>query len=499
MRGALFFLAISSLIAHAQETQETQAPVDTDGTIEQVANDENLDDLISMDLEDLMNITVTSVSKKEENAFTAASAIYVITQEDLKNRNVNNLAEALRGAPGVQVSRRTTNSWEVSIRGFDNQFSNKLLVLIDGRTVYTPIFSGVYWDMTSTPIQDIERIEIIRGPGATLWGSNAVNGVINITTKHASKTTGGLLSLDYGSDFESNYFRYGDALDEQNTMFLRAYGEFQKYDSLDAGKSTPNRDTTHDDWDSIRSGLRFDWEINNRDQIRLSTDYYRQNIISLDTLTGTPIPHDYDADGFNTLGEFTREFSSKEKLTFQTYYDYYRLSTDTSANFNVHTWDLSTTYNFSPAKNHELTLGGGGRMYHTKTNDPTNFLQIFPEEETIYNFNAFVQDKITLVDDRLSLTLGSKFEENDYTGFDILPSARMTYTPNQKHTFWTAISKSIRTPNRYENNSNLLFGAAVGNHDVEPEELIAYELGYRVLLNPCATKLNCLHLESKKG
>ena len=485
MRSALLFLSLVSLFTQAQDTKaNTGTPsINTHEVISEEVNNENLDDLMTMDLEDLMNVTVTSVSKKEENSFKAPSAIYVITQDDLEKRKVKNLAEALRGAPGVQVSRRSTDSWEVSIRGFDNQFSNKLLVLIDGRTVYTPVFAGVYWDITHTPIEDVERIEIIRGPGATLWGSNAVNGVINITTKHASKTTGGLLSLDYGTNYESNYFRYGQALDENESMFLRAYGETKKYYSLDSGSSSSFNDNTHDNWDSLRGGLRFDWKINSEDSIRISSDAYHQKSTSLDTLTGTPLTFDYESDGFNIITEFTRQFSQDESLSIQAYYDFYRRATDNSLNTDLHTWDLNSTYHFKASKNHAITLGGGMRVYYSQLEDPSGFLNITPVNETTYNFNAFIQDKITLVEDRVSLTLGSKFEENDYTNFDAQPSARLAYTPDDKHTFWAAISRAIRTPNRYENSSNLLFGAAVGNEKVEPEELIAYELGYRVLIN----------------
>ena len=440
-------------------------------------------ELLNIELEELMNMTVTSVSKKEEKAFSAASAIYVITQDDLEKRQVQNLAEALRGVPGVQVSRRSTNSWEVSIRGFDNRFSNKLLVLIDGRTVYTPVFAGVYWDMTHTPIEDIQRIEIIRGPGATLWGANAVNGVINITTKHASKTTGGLLSLDYGTDHESNYFRYGQALDKTESVFLRAYGEAQKYYALDSGSSSPHNDNTHDNWDSLRGGLRLDWQINSKDSIRLSSDAYHQNLTSLNTLVGFHMLNDYDSDGYNIISEFTRQFSQNESLSIQAYYDFYSLESESSASTRLHTWDLSSTYNFQASKNHAITLGAGARIYHSELEDPSNFWVFLPEKETLYNFNAFIQDKINLIDDHVSLTLGSKFEENDYTHFDIQPSARLIFTPNDKNTFWAAVSRAIRTPNRYENGSTLLFGAARGNESIEPEELITYELGYRILIS----------------
>ena len=234
----------------------------------------NADELESeLSLEELMNIEVTSISKKEESSFTAASAIYVITEEEIKNKGAQNLAEALRGTPGVQVSRRTNNSWEVSIRGFDNLYSNKLLVLIDGRTVYTPIFSGTYWNFTSYPIADIERIEVIRGPGATIWGSNAVNGVINITTKHSRDTIGGLTKLEYGEDFQQAYLRIGESLNDDDTLNLRAYVQAQQYETLNPGRYTKNSQK-NDDWDHLQGGFRLDYDVTPKDVIRLSADAY---------------------------------------------------------------------------------------------------------------------------------------------------------------------------------------------------------------------------------
>ena len=434
------------------------------------------------ELEALMNIEVTSVSKSEENSFTAASAIYVITNEEIARKGALNLAEALRGAPGVQVSRRTNNTWEVSIRGFDNIYSNKLLVLIDGRTVYTPVFSGTYWDFTSYPVADIERIEVIRGPGASVWGSNAVNGVINITSKSAKETKGGLAKLDYGEHNESYYLRYGEVIDNDNKLHLRVYGHFQKFDDIEPGINQKN-DYESDDWDHLQGGFNLDYDVTNNDTLSLSGDIYQQNFNNYNGLLINDFYEEGDAKGYNLNLKYRKEISSKEWFEAQFYYDFYELDLETTQDSNVHTWNTEFDYHFSPWDNHAMTIGAGARVYRSKAVDPFGQLVFIPKEETIVNYNFFIQDKITLEPDRWTLTLGSKFEENDYTGFEYQPSARIAYTPNSKNTFWSAISRAVRTPSRYENGSNIFSGAAIGNSDVESEKVIAYELGHRILVN----------------
>ncbi|WDE95657.1 TonB-dependent receptor [Lentisphaera profundi] len=437
-----------------------------------------LDDNLS--LEDLMNIEVTSISKKEESAFTASSAIYVISQAEMKSKGASNLAEALRGTPGVQVSRRTNNSWEVSIRGFDSLYSNKLLVLIDGRTVYTPIFSGTYWNFTNYPIADIERIEVIRGPGASMWGSNAVNGVINITTKHSKDTLGGLSKLEYGEDFQQAYLRIGETLDEEGKLNLRAYGQFQKYDTLNPG-SKNKHDQQNDDWDHAQGGFRLDYDVTPKDTIKISGDAYSVDQVTFNSINSNSFYEDSDATGYNLSLDYTKQISTDEKFHALIYYDFYDFNQEFTTNTYVQSWNFEFDYHFSPIKNHDVTIGAGTRLYRSQVKDPSGQLRMFPVNENTTNYNFFIQDKITLQPNRWTLTLGSKFEEHDYSGFDYQPSARLAYTPNRKNTLWLAASRAVRTPNRYEHNSNLFFGAVVGNHDVDSETVKTYEAGYRVL------------------
>ena len=434
-------------------------------------------------LEDLMNIEVTSVSKHEEKAFTAASAIYVVTQEEIARKGAQNLAEALRGAPGVQVSRRTTNTWEVSIRGFDNLYSNKLLVLIDGRTVYSPIFSGTYWNYTNYPTADIERIEIIRGPGASVWGSNAVNGVINVTTKHSKDTQGGLSKVEYGEHFEQYYLRYGEQLDEEGKLNLRVYGQFQKYDSLDPGSSTKN---THedDDWDHLQGGFRLDYDVSSSDSLTLSGDVYHADHTAYNATYNTNVYEDGNATGYNLLLNHVKTISSSRRWENTIYFDHQNYDQDfTNESIHDYTWNYDTAYHFQLGDNHAFAIGAGVRYYHSKVKDTTGFVEFIPEHESVVNYNFFIQDKITLQPDRWTLTLGSKFEEHDYSGFEYQPSARLAFTPNRKNTFWLATSRAVRTPNRYEHNSNFFSGVLVGNHDVESEELQSYEFGFRSLVS----------------
>ncbi|WDE95658.1 TonB-dependent receptor [Lentisphaera profundi] len=440
------------------------------------------EDLDELDLESLMNIEVTSVSKTAENSFTAASAIYVITQQEIARKGALNIAEALRGTPGVQVSRRTNNTWEVSIRGFDNLYSNKLLVLIDGRSVYSPIFSGTYWEFTNYPVADIERIEVIRGPGATVWGSNAVNGVINITTKSAKDTKGGLAKVDYGEYNESYYLRYGEALDEDEKLHLRIYGQLQKYQELEPGIHLKN---THenDDWDHLQGGFHLDFDVTSKDTLTVSSDIYHSDFTNYNALVINDFYEDGGATGYNLTLKHTREFNSKEKWNTLLYYDYHNIEQDVTLDSTVHAWNFETDYHFSPWKNHEMTIGAGVRAYRSKAKDKTGQLVFFPEDETTINYTLFVQDKITLQPDRWTLTLGSKFEKNDYTDYEYQPSARIAFTPNRKNTYWAAVSHAVRTPSRYEHGSNIFYGAAIGNNDVDSENLTAYELGHRILIN----------------
>jgi iron complex outermembrane recepter protein len=451
----------------------------------------SLNDWQNLTLEQLVNVQVTSVSKKQTDLFTSPAAIYVITQEDIRRSGLTSIPELLRMVPGLDVARIDANHWAISARGFNDQYADKLLVLIDGRTVYEPQFAGVYWNVEDLPLEDIDRIEVIRGPGATLWGANAVNGVINVITKNAKDTQGGLVSVTYGTeDQPSTTVRYGGALG--TNLFYRAYVKyFDREGFLDA----PGRDGA-DAWDMLRGGFRLDWEGSDINRLTLQGDYYYSNAGQpFDDTSLTPpfsrpldiVNHD---QGGNVLGRWTHTFSETSQLTLQLYYDHVRegafLITGTTD-----TYDFDLQHRFAWGERQDIVWGVGYRYQNSNT--ATNFiLQFIPSSDHDQLFSAFVQDEVTVVQNRLHLTIGSKFEHNDFTGFEVQPSGRLAWTPTERQTVWAAVSRAVRTPSLFDlgMRSNLsafqppsgppILIAAFGSPNFKSEELLAYELGYRV-------------------
>ena len=447
------------------------------------------DDLENLTLEQLVNMQVTSVSKKQTDLFKSPAAIYVITQEDIRRSGLNSIPELLRMVPGLDVARIDATHWAISARGFNDQYSNKLLVLVDGRSVYTPEFGGVYWSAEDMPLEDIDRIEVIRGPGATLWGANAVNGVINIITKSAKDTQGGLLSVLYGTeDQPSTTIRYGGTIG--TNLFYRAYVKYFNREGFEdsSGAAENNANAT-------RGGLRLDWEPSDINRLTLQGDYYRSdNSQTFDEALLTP-PFEntatfaeHDAGG-NILGHWTHDFSETSQFTLQMYYDYMQQD-DAPVVIRNDTYDVDLQHRFALGDRQDVVWGLGYRyQYEAVTTNP--FVAFTPSVTHQTVLSAFVQDEITVVQDRLHLTIGSKFEHNDYTGFEIEPSARLAWTPTEKQTVWAAVSRAVRTPsstdlyvldNRVVTQPPLsppILITVVGNPNFKSEELLAYELGYR--------------------
>ena len=433
-----------------------------------------------------MNERVTSVSKKETKLSESPAAISVITQEDIRRSGLTSLPELLRTVPGLDVARINGNQWAVSSRGFNYQYGNKLLVLVDGRAVYTPSFGGVFWNAQAVVLEDLDRIEVIRGPGATLWGANAVNGVINIITKSAKDTQGGLITTTVGTeDQSSTAIRHGGQLG--TNLFYRAYVKYFNRDGLvdSTGRSAP------DDWNSIRGGLRLDWEPSLESQFTLQGDFYS-------TAAGVNIQQPQQAPPFsqsinpvahnrggNVLGRWARSFSDTSQLTVQTYFDHLKQD-DGLETLNQDTYDLDLQHRFALGARNDIVWGAGYRFTSLSV-APSFFATFNPPSRQLQLFNVFVQDDLTLVPDRLRLTLGSKFEHNDLTGLEIQPSVRLRWTPNEHQTAWAAVSRAIRTPSLAERdirvNPAAFPGGLVsifGNPNAKAEELIAYELGYRI-------------------
>jgi len=452
-------------------------------------------DLTELSLEELMNIEVTSVSKKTEKLSKAAAAIFVITQEDIHRSGVTSIPEALRLAPGIEVARVDAHTWAISARGFNDVFANKLLVLLDGRSIYTPLFSGVFWDQQDTLLEDIERIEVIRGPGATLWGANAVNGVINIITKRARDTQGGLLTAGGGHEERSfGGVRYGGKLGEN--AYYRVYAKYFNRDDSEL----PDGHAANDAWQAGQGGFRLDWSPAQLHTFTVQGDFYDGSIAqtfvesSLLPPFQLTVPDRFPIRGGNLLGRWSHTLSSTSEMRLQMYYD------RTVRNMDIfqedrHNFDLDFQHRFPLGGRHDIVWGLGYRL--TSDDEGNTFsASLIPASRTTHLVSAFVQDEIALLPDRLYVTLGSKFEHNDFTGFEIQPSGRLLWTPNDRHTVWAAISRAVRTPSRAEADvrlnqlvlppgtlspgAPLTVAAFFGDHSMVAETLLAYELGYRV-------------------
>ena len=454
------------------------------------AENTSQNEFIDMDLSQLMNITITSVSKKPQNLADAAAAVFVISAEDIKNSGVTAVADALAMAPGLQVARISSSKWSVSSRGFSGYTSNKLLILIDGRSVYSPAYSGTFWDQQNVLLEDIERIEVIRGPGGTLWGANAVNGVINIITKNAEDTEGVMLTVG-GGDQERimSGARIGGKLGDST------YGRLSlSYNDRDANSLYADDMDANDGWESMRGSFRLDGEQSNKGKWTVQGDLYKNDedqIVSPYWTTTPPyfssIHGSVEDEGANILARYEHEFSEDKILTVQTYYDYTDREDDYyQQTFNIYDFDLQ--YQMGVGKSNSLTMGTGFRQIE---GDFTENTQVSMPDSEDQLYSAFLQDEITLIPDNLWFTLGAKWEHNDYTGSEWQPSARMLWKPAENHSVWTSVARAVRTPSMVEAGGNILmavvpteFGVmevnVIGNEDFDVEELIAYEAGYRL-------------------
>ncbi len=449
--------------------------------------------LNQLSLEQLGNVKVTTASKEPEEVWNTAAAIFVITQEDIRRSGATNLPDVLRLAPGVEVAQLDSDKWAIGIRGFQGRLSKSVLVLIDGRSVYTPLFAGVYWEVQDVPLEDIERIEVIRGPGGTIWGANAVNGVINIITKSA-KDTHGLMLSGGGGTVERGFLtaRYGSGDDN---FSYRVYGS-----GFSRGSQFHPDHMEFDGWEMGQGGFRTDWNPTPRDTVTIEGDAYgtvagqSQGISTY----SPPALVVTDGNGYffgqNILGRWRRTLSSSSDIQVQAYFD----RTDRhDINYREirNTFDLDVIHHIILPRN-EFIWGGGIRV------SPSHFIQtvpsvIFTPEYQTYNiFSGFVQDQISIVPRHLSFIVGTKLEHNTFSGFEVQPSGRLLWTPNDHHTVWAAITRAVRTPSRIEEGfqfTNLattdpvpIYVRLIGDGDFSAEQLNGYELGYRALFTPSA-------------
>jgi iron complex outermembrane receptor protein len=422
-----------------------------------------------MSIEQLMTLEVTSVSKRPERLGQTASAIQVITQDDIRGSGASSLPEALRLASNLQVAQLDSRQWAISARGFNSTSANKLLVLIDGRTVYTPLFSGVFWDVQEVPLADIDRIEVISGPGATLWGANAVNGVINVITKDAKDTPGLLLSGGGGTELPGfGTARYGGALGARARY--RIYGSrFARDPSvLPSGQDAP------DDWHLGQGGFRLDWDASTVSRVTLQGDLYDGRIDQLS-------PGDIAVSGGNVVAKWGRTISETSDLTAQLYYDRTHRNIPGTFGEDLDMYDVELQHQARLGARHDLVWGLGYRLMNDNVAN-TTALAFLPAHVARQWFTGFVQDEIALVPNRLHVALGTKVEHNNYTGFEIQPSGRVNWTVSPSATLWAAVSRAVRTPSRIDREFFVpgqppyFLAGGPGFHS---EEELAYELGYR--------------------
>lgn len=431
-----------------------------------------VNELKDMSLEQLMNIEITSVSKHPEKLEQAASAIQVITREDIRNSGAKTLPEALRLASNLQVAQVNSSQWAISARGFNNVLANKLLVLIDGRTVYTPLYAGVFWDVQNVMLEDVDRIEVISGPGGTLWGANAVNGVINIITKSSKDTKGLFAEVAAGSNLPgSASLRYGGKLGSK--ISYRVYGTGFKLGST----LLANGKKAGDDWFMGQGGFRMDWDASDKDKVTFEGNKYG----------GKPNPDAGDtsaiARGDNIIARWNHVISNKSDFQLQAYYDHTWRDFNNGFGEDLKTYDIEWQNRFQLGERHKLTYGVDFRMMdHNVTNLP--LFAFLPAHKMLYLYSGFVQDKIMLVKERLNVTVGTKLEHNSYTGFENQPNVRLSWSSAKNQTVWAAVSRAVRTPARIDRDFNLSLAPGLdfisGNDSFAAAKMTAYELGWRL-------------------
>lgn len=449
--------------------------------------------LKKLSLEELSQIEVTTPSKEPEKAFDTAAAVFVITGEDIRRSGATNIPEALRLAPGVEVARIDGNHWSIGIRGFGTRLNRSVLVLMDGRTVYTTLFDGTYWEVQDTLLEDVDRIEVIRGPGGTVWGPNAVNGVINIITKSAQDTRGTFVSMGGGETDTQGFlnFRYGGG--NAKGFDYRLYGK-----TFTSGPENHSDNRNFDDWRSVQSGFRMDWTGTSRGTFTLQGDIYDEEAgESTEAISYTqPYSQIIDSNallsGGNFMGRWQRTISENNDIQVEAYYD-------RTNRYEANLKDLRNTFDIDflqrlrlPARQ-KVTWGLGARVVPIKDVNVVSGLTFVPASRTDYLLTGFLQDEVALIDKRLTLTLGTKILRTNYLhGVGLEPSARIAWTLDEKQTVWTAFTHALRTQSDVEedfflsgfegtSNGTPAFARFNANTRFAPEQMNGYELGYRRL------------------
>lgn len=453
-------------------------------------------DVTAMSVEDLMNMQVTSVSKRVQKVADAPAAVFVITQEDIKRSGARNIPELLETVPGLEVARIDENKWAIGSRGFNGRFDDKLLVLIDGRSVYTPLFSGVYWDVQDVMLEDVERIEVIRGPGATLWGANAVDGVINIITKKAKDTQSGLVKAGGGDEeLTADGVRYGGQVGDKGYYRIYAKG-------FDWGSSTSLAGlNANDGWHQESGGFRSDWTLSDKDSLTVQGQLYNSQdgeTLTVPTLSApysSTFPNTADYTGGDLLSRWDHSFSASS-ISVQAYFDRTNFADPNLFVDHESVYDIEFQHDFHIGESHEIVWGAGYRSIQDRS-DASATVAVQPSQGQYNLFNGFLQDEIRFLDGRLRVTLGSKIDHDDFTGFEFEPNLRVLVSLSQNQSVWGAISRAVRIPAITEEGLRLneavvppgappffsplpVVEAVYGNPQFKSEDLLAYEAGYRV-------------------
>jgi iron complex outermembrane receptor protein len=448
------------------------------------------DELKRMSLEDLLDVEVTTLSRRPEPTTDVPAAIFVITQDDIRRSGATSLPEALRLAPGMQVAQIDGGKWATGVRGFSDRLSRAMLVLIDGRAVYSPLFAGTYWEVQETMLEDVERIEVIRGPGGTLWGANAVNGIVNIITRGAAQTQGVLATAEAGTYGQGlGAVRYGGSANNR-TFNYRFYGK-----GLQRPHEYHATGTNYDDTTLMQGGGRADWSRSSGQTVTLQGDVYGERLGQQAVRTSYTAPFREvttvrsPLSGGNVLARWSGGLGATGQFQLQTYYD--RTNRDeVPIGENRDTFDVDFQHSGSQWRRHQLAMGAGYRVTSGRITAVAPSA-ILPETRTDNLFSAFVQDSIPFFGDRFRLDAGAKVEHNSYSGFEVQPSGRLLWTPRREHTLFLSATRAVRTPSRVETDytttslsgaSPLSYVRLEPNPGFRPEELVAYEAGYRLRL-----------------
>ncbi|MEO5774726.1 MAG: TonB-dependent receptor [Sphingomicrobium sp.] len=468
-------VAALSLLAASAHAQTSNEPADKAGPAAQDASGQSgagKPALLDIPLEDLLTLESTSVAKKRQEVRDAAAAVTVITQDDIRRSAANSIPDLLRMAPGVEVGNLVNGKQAVAIRGFNSRASDSLLVMIDGRSIYVSTLSGVFWELLSLPLSDIERIEIIRGPGAALWGANAVNGVINIITKHSADTLGTQIAAHAGTRAQNAALSFGDRIGEDLTY--RIHGTYDR----DRGLVDGNGDNFTDASRSFSAGMRVDWQPTTKDAISVAAEAndvrirrpvlrINENPLDLRMVQDTSVNDNRSA---NIVARWVREQSDRFDWSLQFAFDHINYQEIGDTRLHWTQGDLDMGLHWRPNDTHDFNFGFGARVIHDDlTSTPS--LSLDPESATERWVSSYVQDDISLVPNRLRLTLGAKLEHNSFTGVEFQPNARLFYRPDPAFAVWASVSRAARTPSRYERGGTLDVAILAPNTQNNPSPL----------------------------